>query len=69
MGGLGNSISDVFGLVVTLFVSGVVWVVLLAGSYQLVRDKIRQIHTTPRRPRRFASKVQSVIQVQRSPYV
>jgi hypothetical protein len=69
MGGWENSISDVFGLVVTLFVSGVVWVVLLAGSYQLVRDKIRQVRMTSRPSRRFASRVQPVIQVQRSPYV
>ncbi len=46
MGGLENIIFDVFELVVTLFVTAVVWVVLIGGLYQLVRDRIRQIHIT-----------------------
>ncbi len=46
MGGLENITSDVFGLVVTLFVTAVVWVVLIGGLYQLVRDRIRQIRIT-----------------------
>jgi hypothetical protein len=46
MGGLENIISNVFEPIVTLFAAIVVWVVLIAGLYQLVRDRIRQIHIT-----------------------
>ena len=53
MGNLQNILSTVFGLAITYLVPAVVWVTLIAGLYQLVRDEIRQIHVVPRRLRRL----------------
>ena len=50
---MGSMLSDIFGLVVTLFVPAVVWTTLAAGLYQLVREEVRQIHVTPRRSQRL----------------
>ena len=44
---------DVFGLAVTFFVPGFVWVMLTIGFYQLVRDKLGQVRLIPRRSRRM----------------
>ena len=44
---------DAFGLAVTFFVSGFVWVMLTIGFYQLVRDKLGQVRVMPRRSRRM----------------
>jgi len=49
MDNLLNSLSNVAGLAVTLFVSITVWLTLLAGLYQLIRDEIRQVQVMPRR--------------------
>lgn len=49
MDNLPNALSDVAGLAVTLFVSITVWLTLLAGLYQLIRDEIRQVQVMPRR--------------------
>ena len=46
---MGSLLSDAFGLVVTFFVTAIVWVTLAAGLYQLVREEVRQIRVTPRR--------------------
>ena len=44
---ISSLLSDVFGLVMTFFVSAVVWITLAAGLYQLVRKEIDQMHVTP----------------------
>ena len=49
MDNLPNALSAVTGLAVTLFVSVTVWITLLAGLYQLIRDEIRQVQMMPRR--------------------
>ncbi len=50
---MSNLLLDVFTLVMTFFVPGVVWTVLIAGLYQLIREKVRQVHVTPQRPQRL----------------
>lgn len=48
----------VLGIAITLFVPALVWATVIAGSYQIVRDKIREkrspseFHTLPARARR-----------------
>jgi hypothetical protein len=37
----------------TYAVCAVVWITLMAGLYQLVRDKLRHTHLVQRRPRRL----------------
>jgi len=49
-----NMLSTVFGLAVAFFVAAVVWITLIAGLYQLVRDGIRQVRLAPRGSRRLA---------------
>jgi hypothetical protein len=56
MGNLQNMLSIVFGLAVTFFVPGVVWITLVAGLYQLLRDGIRHVRMAPRGSRRLAQK-------------
>jgi hypothetical protein len=46
-------LSDVLGLVVTFFVSMVVWITLAVGLYQLVRKEIGHLRVTPREARRL----------------
>ena len=40
---MGSLLSDALGLVMTFFVSAVVWITLAAGLYQLVRKEIDQM--------------------------
>jgi len=39
-----DTISNVFSLAVTFLVPAAVWVLLIAGLYQLVRDEIHHAH-------------------------
>ena len=45
MGNVHNALATTIGLAITVLVSGVVWITLIAGLYQLVRDQLRRIHT------------------------
>jgi len=45
MGNAHNVLAATLGLAITFLVSSVVWITLLAGLYQLVRDQIRRVHT------------------------
>ena len=54
MDNLQNVLSDITGLAVTIFVSTIVWTILIAGLYQLIRDEIRQVLIAPRRLRGLA---------------
>jgi len=56
MGNLQSVLFTVFGLVVTFFVPAIVWITLMAGLYQLVRDGIRRLRVAPRRSRGFIRK-------------
>jgi hypothetical protein len=47
-------LATAIGMAITFLVSGVVWVTLIAGLYQLVRDQIRRIHTVRPRSRALA---------------
>ena len=40
MGGLQTGVALVLGLVVALFVPALVWATVIAGLYQMIRDKI-----------------------------
>jgi hypothetical protein len=44
---------NISGLAVTYFVPAVVWVVLMAGIFQLVREKTRHVRLMPHRFRRL----------------
>ena len=47
MSGYQSAFSAVTELAVTFFVPAVVWTTLIAGLYQLVRDRIRQAGVVP----------------------
>ena len=53
MNGLHGSLFTVLQLGLTYSVCTVVWITLMAGLYQLVRDKLRHTHLIQRRPRRL----------------
>ena len=55
-----NTLSTIFELAVTFLVPAVVWLKLIAGLYQLIRDRIHQLHLSPRRMRPSGSKVRRV---------
>jgi hypothetical protein len=46
----------VFGSVVTFLVPAIVWTMLVAGCYQLIRDKIRQWRILTHEAQRLAQK-------------
>jgi hypothetical protein len=54
MGNVHNALATAIGMAITFLVSGVVWITLIAGLYQLVRDQIRRIHTVRPRSRALA---------------
>ena len=60
MGNLQDVLSTVFGMAVTFFISAIVWITLVVGLYDLVRDKIRQIRVAPRRSQRLVQESQRV---------
>jgi hypothetical protein len=45
MGNAHTALATALGLAITFLVSSVVWTTLLAGLYQLVRDRIHRVHT------------------------
>jgi hypothetical protein len=47
MGGLQHVLVDIATVVISLFVPAVVWLLLVAGLFQLAVSKLRQIHITP----------------------
>ena len=47
-----HSMIGVFGLAVTVFVPAVVWTLLVAGLFQLLRDRILQVRMYLRWPQR-----------------
>jgi hypothetical protein len=49
-------LSTVFVWAITLFVPGVVWSLLAAGLYQLIRDSIRRARVTSQRTQTLAHK-------------
>jgi len=49
-------LSTVFVWAITLFVPGVVWSLLAAGLYQLIRDSIRRARVTSQRTQALAHK-------------
>lgn len=53
MGGLHESLLVVFRLGFTYLVCGVVWLTLMAGLYQFVRDKLRQAYRARQRSHRL----------------
>ncbi len=60
MGNLQDVLSTVFGMAVTFFVPAIVWITLVVGLYDLVRDKIRQIRVAPQRSQRLVQESQRV---------
>ena len=50
MENLQNVLSVSFELIVTVFVSVLVWTTVMAGLYQLVRERIRQVYVVSQRP-------------------
>jgi uncharacterized membrane protein len=54
MGNLHESLFTLLQLGLTYLVCAVVWLTLVAGFYQLVRDKLRWNHSTWRKLRRLA---------------
>jgi len=55
-----SMLSNFFGLFVTFFVPAVVWSMLIAGSYQLVREGFHQIQVTLRESQRLESYRQQI---------
>jgi len=53
MGNLHDSLLTVFQLGLTYVVCAVVWLTLMAGLYQVVRDKLRQVHLARQRSHRL----------------
>jgi threonine/homoserine/homoserine lactone efflux protein len=53
MNELHGSLFTILQLGLTFSVCAVVWITLMAGLYQLVRDKLRHTHLIHRRPRRL----------------
>jgi hypothetical protein len=49
---LPNFLSVTLELIVTIAVVAVVWITVVAGLYQLVRERIRQVHVSTQRPAR-----------------
>jgi hypothetical protein len=47
MNRLPDILSFVFGSMVTFLVPAIVWTVLVAGSYQLIREQIRRLRIIP----------------------
>jgi hypothetical protein len=39
----------VLGIVITLFVPALVWATVIAGLYQIVREKVRERRSRPKR--------------------
>ena len=59
MGDLQNLASTAVELVVTVSVATLVWITVMAGLYQLVRERIRRFHRAGHRPVRegFAQRI------------
>ena len=51
MGGLQTGVALVLGLVVALFVPALVWATVIAGLYQMIRDKIWEARTARQQAR------------------
>jgi hypothetical protein len=49
---LQDVLSVAFELIVTVSVAALVWITVMAGLYQLVRERIRQVHVVAQRPAR-----------------
>lgn len=47
MVGVAHLLVDAVTFVITLAVPAIVWIVLIAGLFQLVRDGLRRIHILP----------------------
>ena len=56
MNRLPDILSFVFGSMVTFLVPAIVWTVLIAGCYQLVRDRIRRLFLAPQSTQELAQK-------------
>jgi hypothetical protein len=54
MNRLPDILSFVFGSMVTFLVPAIVWTVLVAGSYQLIREQIRRLRIAPQRSHELA---------------
>ena len=50
MGNIEGIVALVIGIVVVLFVPALVWATVIAGLYQIVRDKIRETRPAPTKP-------------------
>jgi hypothetical protein len=48
-----ESLFAILQIGLTYAVCAVVWITLVAGLYQLMRDKLRHIHLVQKRPRRL----------------
>ena len=56
MNRLPGILSFVFESMVVFFVPAIVWTVLIAGCYQLVRDQIRRLFLAPQSTQELAQK-------------
>lgn len=45
-----NLVSGAIELIVAVSVAALVWITVLAGLYQLVRERLRQFHLATQRP-------------------
>ena len=54
MNRLPDILSFVFGSMVTFLVPAIVWTVLVAGSYQLIRERIRRLWIVPQSSHKLA---------------
>lgn len=50
MENLQNLVSVALELIVTVSVAALVWITVMAGLYQLVRERIRQFHVVAQKP-------------------
>lgn len=58
MDDLHGSLFTILQLGLAYSVCAVVWITLMVGLYQLVRDKLRQAHLVQRRPRHLLQRQQ-----------
>jgi hypothetical protein len=56
MNTLPDILSFVFGSMVTFFVPAIVWTVLVAGSYQFLREQIRRLRIELHSAHKLASR-------------
>lgn len=64
-----SAMSVAVELIVTVSVAALVWITLMAGLYQLVRERIRQLHVSTRKPtqERYIGRIDTGPQVAHHP--